>query len=149
MSAFLQSTARSSKSLETLRNGNAFGLEECRADTRQRRFAGPVLLTQFGSQPILVWLGEEVCTHNKNSKENKGMKKEHILHCVKCYECALRWLTDVDIQRLPQSRRQTSLSSTDGGRDDCVLLLEKWALVGPTKAYGTMNWREFRCGCEE
>ena len=58
----------------------------------------------------------------------------------------IRWLTNDGLQRLTQSRLETSSSSTDdvGGSGPVEM-----GALGPTKAYCTMNWREFSCGCEE
>ena len=66
---------------------------------------------------------------------------------IKCDEYTLRWLTGDGLQTLKQSRRETSSSSTDDDLDHSGSV--EMALVGPIKAYDTMNCREFRRECEE
>ena len=58
---------------------------------------------------------------------------------VESDECTLRWLTDDGLQRLTQSRRETSSSSADDDLDDCGSV--EMAPVWTIKAYGTMNCR--------
>ena len=58
----------------------------------------------------------------------------------------IRWLTDDGLQRLTQSRLETSSSSTDDVDDSGSV---EMGALGPTKAHCTMNCREFSCGCEE
>ena len=70
--------------------------------------------------------------------------------CQVCYrtdEYTLRWLTDDGLQRLTQTRHETSSSSTDDDVDDSKSV--EMGAFGPFEVYGTMKCREFRCGCEE
>ena len=62
-------------------------------------------------------------------------------------EYTLKWPTDDGLQRLTQSRRETSSSSTDDGLDVYVLLEmgTRWA----NKSLWYDELQKFRCVCEE
>ena len=59
----------------------------------------------------------------------------------------LKWLTYDGLQRLTQSRRETSLSSTADDLDVCVLL--EIGARSANKSLWYDELRKFRCGCEE
>ena len=59
----------------------------------------------------------------------------------------LKWLTDDGLQRLTQSRRETSSSSTDDDLGVCVLLEMGARWANKTLWYDELQ--KFRCGGEE
>ena len=66
----------------------------------------------------------------------RGRRK---IRCDRNDEYTLRWLTDGSLQKLTQSRRETSSSSTGDDVDNSVSV--EMGSLGPTNAYGTTNCR--------
>lgn len=63
-----------------------------------------------------------------------------------CAKRTFRRLTGDGFQMLQQSRREASSRSTD---DELDIVVDQYAIVGPTKTYGAMNCRDVRHGRED